>query len=110
MFFLPATSAPLRSLIAKEFQDCKGSSRSAPAHSPAGRQARNGAVAINKEAVVKKAFAAVMTVASMVVAQAAVADVVGESEGAAAGRGKAEILDRLAYGFQSFLCLFSNSP
>jgi hypothetical protein len=27
---------------------------------------------------------------------------VGESEGAAAGRGKAEILDRLAYGFQSF--------
>jgi hypothetical protein len=25
-----------------------------------------------------------------------------EAEGAAAGRGKAEILDRLAYGFQSF--------
>ena len=31
-----------------------------------------------------------------------------ESEGAAAGSGKAEILDRLAYGFQSFLSLFSN--
>jgi len=30
------------------------------------------------------------------------AALVGESEGAAAGRGKAEILDRLAYGFQSF--------
>jgi hypothetical protein len=25
-----------------------------------------------------------------------------EAEGAAAGRGKAEVLDRLAYGFQSF--------
>jgi phage-related minor tail protein len=33
-----------------------------------------------------------------------------EAEGAAAGRGKAEILDRLAYGFQSFESLFSNSP
>jgi hypothetical protein len=30
------------------------------------------------------------------------AALVDESEGAAAGRGKAEILDRLAYGFQSF--------
>jgi hypothetical protein len=30
------------------------------------------------------------------------AALVGESEGAAAGRGKAEILDRLTYGFQSF--------
>jgi hypothetical protein len=35
---------------------------------------------------------------------------VGEAEGVAAGRGKAEILDRLAYGFQSFWCLFSKSP
>jgi len=34
----------------------------------------------------------------------------GESEGAAAGGGKAEVRDRLAYGFQSFLSLFSNSP
>jgi hypothetical protein len=30
------------------------------------------------------------------------AALVGESEGAAAGRGKAENLDRLAYGIQSF--------
>jgi hypothetical protein len=30
------------------------------------------------------------------------AALVGESESGAAGRGKAEILDRLTYGFQSF--------
>jgi len=30
------------------------------------------------------------------------AALVGESEGAAAGRGKAEVLDRLTCGFQSF--------
>jgi len=31
-----------------------------------------------------------------------VAALAGEAEGAAAGGGKAEVLDRLAYGFQSF--------
>ena len=41
-------------------------------------------------------------VAGVEVQDQLVAALVGESEGVAAGRGKAEILDRLAYGFQSF--------
>jgi len=41
-------------------------------------------------------------VAGVEVQDQLVAALVGESEGAAAGRGKAEVLDRLAYGFQSF--------
>ena len=46
--------------------------------------------------------AAGSVVAGVEVQDQLVAAPVGESEGAAAGRGKAEILDRLAYGFQSF--------
>jgi len=46
--------------------------------------------------------AAGSVVARVEVQDQLVAAPVGESEGAAAGRGKAEILDRLAYGFQSF--------
>jgi hypothetical protein len=41
-------------------------------------------------------------VAGVEVQDQLVAALVGESESAAAGRGKAEVLDRLAYGFQSF--------
>jgi hypothetical protein len=54
--------------------------------------------------------AAGRVVAGVEVQDQLAAALVGESECAAAGRGKAEILDRLAYGFQSFLCLFSKSP
>ena len=46
--------------------------------------------------------AAGRVVAGVEVQDQLVAALVGESEGAAAGRGKAEILDRLTYGFQSF--------
>jgi hypothetical protein len=46
--------------------------------------------------------AAGSVVAGVEVQDQLVAAPVGESEGAAAGRGKAEVLDRLAYGFQSF--------
>ena len=52
-------------------------------------------------------IAALLRAAGRVVAGVEVQDqlasaLVCEAEGAAAGRGKAEILDRLAYGFQSF--------
>jgi hypothetical protein len=46
--------------------------------------------------------AAGRVVAGVEVQDQLVTALVGEAEGAAAGRGKAEVLDRLAYGFQSF--------
>src|SRR5262245_32782834 len=95
MVFPAAASATFRSLIAKEIQNCKGSlrNRSASARKWRGSQSRRPPRRVRGpfanttwRAVMKKVLAAVMTVAAVVVAQAAMAEtVVGEKQDSGLG-------------------------